>query len=755
MSPFFSKKDVIALYPFEKGLISVLISRSGSLPNILNSDVQSIADDVFNEEGEVTRPEVLWQFVATSLVSLGVANHGPVAQNVPDTIELSAFDVVLVLPDVFSYYAPLALPHVDDQRKIGDAPIAEIIEREFPVQKDEIIFDYVIYPQKTGAGELVDSPTRGAVIAAPKSALLSWQKFFSDHGIRVASFVPDISAVVSGVQANFEQSAEVCVIDLMINSTVISFMRDRTCIFSYYMPFGFRNLQDEVAKHMEGDALAAQKALLLSGLADMEAQHTMYVTEALTGLFSKLRELLEFAATDMGHKSDLVVLASFAAVIPGLDKYFEVNFNMTFQGMFAPMWPESKRNPLESALGIHAVGGALAYIQIPNRSLPVIRPERLLSNTSRSRLSSLFSEPVKVAAVSELSVMEKGGALSAPPTDDDIPTPPPSSQLAWKRYKGIIKLMGDKRMLMLITAIILLVFGLAVIVRYFYNASKPKSLVSVSAQYPYSTTIPLEMAIAVDPAQYTQDRTRGRILRVSIVPESQHLFTIKKAIADAQNLVLPEEVLWDVPVQSPKTQENPARFEFLAYNQKELESFAQIEIARIFGDPALFSISGSQLRQIIPTEGPGVFVATVDVVVVSKIIIPSASSSVIPSGTPPDGATKVENPASGSASLSPPPAPAVLASDSVSYESDKLERDIASYHHPVPTSSVPTFLSAQIISKEGSFVNVRSAPDVASELVGRLDVGQEVALVSEDGEWANISFRSIRGWVKSRFLGLR
>ena len=83
---------------------------------------------------------------------------------------------------------------------------------------------------------------------------------------------------------------------------------------------------------------------------------------------------------------------------------------------------------------------------------------------------------------------------------------------------------------------------------------------------------------------------------------------------------------------------------------------------------------------------------------------------------------------------------------------------------PAPAPTTPTVAQAnnplrpnpehrQIVTLERSGVNIRSAPNASSRLIGSAPKGTRFEVRQRRGRWVEIESDEVRGWVSSRFLG--
>lgn len=565
-------------------------------------------------------------------------------------------------------------------KKDRDLLILAKAQRNIPLEKDDLLLSYRVLAEKDDGAEIL-------LAAASRETVEEWDDFFRYSGLSVAMFDVESLAIF---RALFSEPPvhPVLIADIGENVTNLAVFDSQGLRYSHSLNIGGATLTEEISSCLKINSEQAEQKKLAADLADEKSLLCLPLIKALEGLVQELKKLIDYFQTRNGEKIQEVILAGGSSKLKGIAAYFTANLEVPVKlGVSSFL---AKEAPLEY---LEAVGLALRGLEEKRfQNQPLISLEEKIVE----RKSKIFSGRSAVKIVLD-------GKRKA-------------------RFRTDGQGIRSKKILLAVIIIVgLFSVGLG---SWYQNYRKNQKILEQKArasQFTQTQSFDLKIPLAVDAAEQTPDRVKGKIIENVINAAGDYNEAVAFSRTAASKQLKKGEKLWLEPLNKlsePQEAVFPITIKWLAFNEKEAADLFLEEIEKINSGKTEFIFNKIEKLSLEPTENPDIFYLS------GQITISLNQLIVQESGAGANGATSSQS----TSSLSTSSLPAV---------SDRA------------TSSQP---QAVIQETETGWLNVRTGPGTNFSVVAKVFPGESYPLLEELTNWYKIEIgEGKEGWISAKY----
>lgn len=727
------KKNRALVFKIESDSISLIeVKKSGPQFDVVNVLFEPLPTGIFDAQGNLSDTRNLWATV------IKIFKQGKYIDEKQDTVNLGdifgKFEIAAMLPERHVYNAKFNLT-VNQGKKIDDE-VLDFCALNFPITKDDIIFEYKLDDNSTTdklkAPEL--NKKSGYVIATERKYIKFIRDLFLSGGIVINRFINDATANISlrYFDKNIKTDEKIALIDLSLNDMTLSFYNNGALIYSRTIIFGFKDIESKLLSQISSDSQSIRNFILSSGLSDINKKETHLLVVAIDVFISHIKETIEYMKKKRNFDCDDIVLTGYASVIPGMANYIGTNIEKKISTISVPFWKDGDSNNIAKLLYSPMLGSAFIMLSShQSTATPIFDVE---DNFREISANTIFGRLQYYAGINLSNDKKPKGLVEA---SAEINTKKSVEQIVAGDQKAI-DVKSYKKLL-----IIVLVAGLGLIAMVFVvrltitNFSPKKNLVSEVRQFAYTTNLDVELPVAIEATQFTPERVRGRTVLVRVSAEPNYFDTQKKALADASALLQSSEQIWETPIISAQANENPAKFTFAIFNKNEALSLSEVVIRSKLGSND-YQMGDTKYLDLISTDNPGVYLLKMVVAVYSSAIINGNQQQ----NNNDDSSPAIDTASASAKILDEHPLSESTATNSFNLKDESVD---ASF------SNTPVKI-ARILGS-GTSVNLRSSPNTKASIVTKLKDKEQVELVKSTNDWSLIVTKNgDEGWVLSELL---
>ncbi len=349
--------------------------------------------------------------------------------------------VVFGLPEsqVYTHIFKLGKHEKKDRERL----VFEEAEAHVPVKDDDLLFSYGVLEEKDGKTEML-------LVAVSTQIFEAWQKFFGKLNLEVVFDVESL-AIFRGLY--IERPKEpIGVIDMGANTTNMGIFGEKGLRFTMVSQVGGSALTQKIAKTLNVAVEEAEKLKITQGLADMGQQVAKVLEEELKTLVKEIKQSLKYFHEESGEGVIKLVLVGGGSKLPGLIEWLKPQFEIDV--LLAESELLKDKGDLEY---IEAIGLALRGFNRPqDQRDPVLQ----VKSGTRSRLTKNVGEVIRKQEEVESLKLKQDEKKEA----TVLVTPEELAELN--------KLKKEKKVLMLVTGMGVLVLLMAVWFRYDQRARR-------------------------------------------------------------------------------------------------------------------------------------------------------------------------------------------------------------------------------------------------------------------------------------------
>ncbi len=564
--PFF-KKQAIGLDISDRTIEVVLLKNYSSGPKIETKGRIEIEEGIV-KNGRIINEEKLIKLVKKALEKARLN-------------KISEPEIIFGLPENLVFFHIFKLPkNIKNKYEIQEK-IDEEVSKNIPLEKNDCQRDYRIID--SNQGKLV------ILVAALKEVLSEWKSFFKKCGLKVKIFDIETLAVFRGLYKNSPKDP-ICLVDIGDSSTSISIFNKKGLFYSYSFQTAGALFTKKISEELNISYKEAEKLKIENGLIKQNKKVLNILKEELYLIINEINISLTFYEGKHKEKINEIIFVGGSSKMKGFIDFFKKYIKKPLSIGYPRL---SKDKSSFDYLG--AIGLALKSI------------EKQWQEKDPCFKVYDIQEIKKIAPLKEKPKIEKTNLETE--EDEKYVKNKELNEKLNNLFKSQTKIKHQFILLIIIIALGIIAVSLAF---WYRNIDREKRSEKISAKYSiYSQVqiLDLQVPVAVNEKEYTEDRVSGRIIENTIVDNQSYEDALALSAELANMSLKNDELLTMKPINQINSDSLifPLKIAWIAFNKNEAENLFIKEIQRINDKNISYILNSINFKDVEPTDNPNIY----------------------------------------------------------------------------------------------------------------------------------------------------
>lgn len=545
--------------------------------------------------------------------------------------------IIFCAPDDHVYTRSVSIPDFEKQDAVTRRRLAyQEARRSIPLAEDDLMLTY----QLQSAGEVL-------LVAANRSIMREWQELFRLLSVEIEYFDSEVHAMFRGVYEK-PPRAPACVVDIGTRVTRIALFDAAGLAYTHSVPIAGEKITQNIAGALKIKQEAAEDRKIKIGLTNETEKEFFVLIKILAPVLDAMKLALEYYEKKKHVIINDILLIGGTSRLPGLCMYISTNLGK--QVRLGDSWMNSRS--VDTFEYIEAVGCALSLWDARAPRLILGAPQSSDREISRFTLRGV-SLPIMHLSKKTLFILSIGVCI-----------------------------------------VLLSVTGVLFARRKLSSSQQQQQMPEI---YTQSQIVRVQIPIAVSAASYTDDRARGRVIRVETDSAGDDNAVTVRALVDAEKELRSGEKMVPIPLSLTRAGARVST-EWLATMESDIERLARVTIDRMNTSGAPYALDEIKKQNSERTRNPDIQLLTVEIVLRLNSRIPENNV------------------------------------------------DIS------PQISIPEEPRVRIMKTPTGWLRVRAGAGTGSAEVAKVYPGEEYPIVTTQSGWIQILLQNgTQGWVSTRY----
>lgn len=242
-----------------------------------------------------------------------------IANSVKDILtkaKIETKEAVFSLPDFMSFFTVLTIPRMPKEE------IASVIQFEakqyVPLPLQEMALDWLLIDEDKEKDTKKDFEV--LLVAVPHKTILKYQKIAEMAGIKVSAVEAEVFSLVRAGVKKDDISKTVQLIDIGIQSTTITIVKDGIIRSTYSIDFSLGKNIKQLASNLDTNYNEAEELIKSKGLKDENMSSLLRAQ--VDSLIFESRQVSDNYFKNKKREIEKIVIAGGMALMPGFVEYF-------------------------------------------------------------------------------------------------------------------------------------------------------------------------------------------------------------------------------------------------------------------------------------------------------------------------------------------------------------------------------------------------------------------------------------------------